>query len=1171
SGSIPLGEPIANTGIYLVGGFEPAPAGAPGELYIGGEGLARGYLGRPDLTAERFVPDAFSGRPGARLYRTGDLVRRRQALEFLGRADNQVKIRGFRIELGEIESVLGRLVRECAVVVRDERLVAYVALQDVDVEAVRGELRRKLPEYMVPSAFVVLPSLPLTPNGKVDRRALPDPAGERRQVSRPAERSAVEELVAGLWSAILGVPDVAPHESFFDLGGHSLLATRMVSRARAVLGVELPIRAVFEEPTLAGFAALAERALKGDEASVEPPLVRVPRTGALPASSAQQRLWFLDQLEPGSFAYNLAGAVRLEGTLDAARLAGALDGIVRRHESLRTRFVEVDGEPRQVIAEPSAFLLPVVDLFSLPAREREGEARRIAAAEARRPYDLGRGPLVRSTLLWLDGREHVLLAGMHHIVSDGWSLGIFLRELGALYRGEALPELAVQYADYAAWQRQRPSGDVMEGQLSWWKWQLSEAPQVIELPLDRPRPAVQSYRGGRMDLALHTDLESVARGLGVTPFMALLAGFATLLHRYGSHPDVVVGTPVANRGRAELEDLIGLFVNTLALRVDLSGDPGFDELARRVRETALGAFAHQEIPFERLVSELRPERDLSHAPVFQVLLAFQNLPDSRLDLEGLALSQVDYESGRTQYDLSLFVYPEARPLARLEYARDLFDATTAQRLLAHLSNLLAGIAEAPGRRLSELPLLVPDERAELLAFGSRTAAEVPSSLLHQLLTETTGEAIAGLEVYLLGRFEQALEPVPPGAPGELYLGGEGLARGYPGRPDLTAERFVPDALSGRPGSRLYRSGGLARRRARDGALELLGRADQRVKVRGFRIEPGEIEAVLSGRPSVRECAVVAREDEPAARSLVAYVALRDGDVEALRGELRRRLPEHMVPSAFVVLPSLPRTPDGEVDRRALPPPAEEQRRTDRAERSAVEELVAGIWCNVLGVPDVAPDDSFFDLGGHSLLATRMMARVRAVLGVDLPMRAVFQEPTLAGFAALARLVWRGDALGAPSLARIPRNGPLPASFAQQRLWFLDKLEPGSFAYNLAGAVRLEGVLDVAALAGAIGGIVRRHEPLRTVFVEVEGEPRQAIQEPAPFDLAVVDLAGLADRDAEAFRIAVAEARRPYDLARGPLVRSTLLRMDGQEHVLLIGMHHIVSDGWSIGIFVRELG
>ena len=1444
-----------------------AGIGEAGEIHLRSRQLARGYLGDEALTAERFRPNPLTASPeaGDRVYRTGDLGRYLPdgGVELIGRADFQVKLRGFRIELGEVEAAVARYpgVRECVVIARedrpgDRRLVGYLVGSFVQGGAApaQGDLRAflgaRLPDYMVPSTFVVLPALPLTRTGKVDRRALPPPA-EEQGADGAVEKSPVEELLAGIWADLLGAADVAPRQSFFELGGHSLLATRMISRVRAVLGVELPLRAIFEAPTLAAFAMLAERARQGDDGAEVPRLVRQPRSGPVPTSFAQQRLWLLDRLEPGSFAYNLAGAVRLEGALDVAALAGALGGIVRRHEALRTVFVDEEGEPRQVILKPVPFPLPVVDMSGLAAADRDSEAVRIAVGEARRSYDLAHGPLVRSALLRLEGREHVLLVGMHHIVSDGWSMGIFVRELGALYRGDAagLPELPVQYADYAAWQRQWLSGEVMEDRLAWWKWQLTGAPQILDLPLDRPRPAVQSYRGGRVNLEMEVRLEPLARKLGVTPFMVLLAGFAALLRRYGGQDDVVVGTTVANRGRAELENLIGFFVNTLAVRVDLSGDPAFDSLANRVREMSLGAFAHQDTPFERLVSELQPERSLSHSPVFQVLLAFQNLPDSRLDLEGLTLSSLEYEAGRTQYDLSLFVYPlpDGGLLARLEYARDLFDAGTAKRLLSHLENLLV---EAPDRRLSELPLLSANERAELLAAGNRTAAEVPERLLHQLFeetaarqpgavavsfegqaltyaelnaranrlahhlrrsgvgpesrvavslerspdlliallgvlkaggayvpldptypadrvawvledsrasllltaldelsgesesnpeplsdpenlayviytsgstgrpkgvavrqrgavnflasmarrpglgpddvllavttvafdisvlelflplslgarvelvgketsadglqlkaklaesgatvmqatpatwrllleagweggpgfkvlcggealspdlarellgrtrelwnvygpTETTvwsavqavsevsgsiplGEAIANTEIYLLGRFELALEPVPAGAPGELYIGGEGLARGYLGRPDLTAERFVPDPFSGRPGARLYRTGDLVRRR-QDGAVEFLGRADHQVKIRGFRVELGEIESVLGGHPAVRECAVVVREER-----LVAYVALQDGGVEAVRDELRRKVPEYMVPSAFVLLPSLPLTPNGKVDRRALPSHTAERHEEDRpAQRSAVEELVAGIWSRVLGVPDVAPHESFFELGGHSLLANRMIARVRAVLGVELPMRAVFEEPTLSGFAALAERARRGDAEGAgvPPLVRVPRSGPLPSAFAQQRLWFLDQLEPGSFAYNLAGAVRLEGSLDVAGMAGALSGIVRRHESLRTVFKEEHGEPLQVIGEPAPLPLPVIDLSGLTAeaRGEVARREAGAEARRPYDLARGPLARFALLRLGGREHVLLVGMHHIVSDGWSMGIFVRELG
>ena len=1423
------------------------------------------------------------------MYRTGDLVRLRTdgELDYLGRLDHQVKVRGFRIELGEVEAALARQpgVESAVVLARedvpgDKRLVAYVIGAAADL---RQALQRELPEHMVPAAFVFLESFPLTPHGKVDRRALPAPLEERPRAEQPGERTPFEELLSGIWCELLGVRHVSPHESFFDLGGHSLLATRMISRVRTVLGVELPMRAVFEEPTLAGFAALAERMRQGDAASV-PPLVRVPRNGPLPTSFSQQRLWFLDQLEPGSSAYNLTGAVRLEGSLDVRALAGALSGIVSRHESLRTTFVNVEGEPWQVIADPAPFPLPVLDLTGLPDALPEDEARRIASSVARIPYDLTRGPLIRSVLLRLGEREHALLVGMHHIVSDGWSMGIFVRELGALYRGLDLPEIYIQYADYAAWQRHWLTGTVMEERIAWWARQLDGAPQVIDLPLDRPRPTVQSYRGGRAVLDIGRDLEerldALSRRLGATPFMILLAGFSTLLRRYGSQDDVVVGTPIANRERAELEGVIGFFANTLALRVELSGDPSLGDLVRRVREVALGAYAHQDVPFERLVDELRPERSLSHAPVFQVVLALQNLPPSEMDLTGLALSPLEFESGRTQFDLALFLTP--RPgqgglQARLDYAQDLFDSATAARLLRHLRRLVEGMTTEGGdlARLSELPLLEEEEREQVLRRWNDTATAYPrnatihslfeeqarrtpealavvgageqltyaeldlraerlaarlseagvrpdeavglcaersgnlisallgilkaggayvpldpsypkerlagmladagarivivqeglegflpetgtiqlplsgllsaegepalrpvthsdqlayvlftsgstgrpkgvavshrnvvrlvretnfarfgpdevflqlapvsfdastleiwgpllnggrlalfppgptdlrqigealeqhgvtmlwltAGLFHQMVeshlqslrpvrqlaaggdvlspahvrrtlgglpgltlingygpTEGTtftcchtmrsvsdlgpgtvpiGRPIANTRVYLL---DAAFQAVPVGVVGQLYAAGDGLARGYAGRADLTAERFVPDPVSGEAGARLYATGDLARWRP-SGEIEFLGRVDAQVKIRGFRIEPAEIEAALSEHPDVETPFVLAREDVQGDRRLVAYVVPvpgRNPEPAVLRSWLETRLPSYMVPSAFVTLSELPLGPTGKVDRRALPAPAERQAERP-VERSPIEELLAGIWTDLLGVSDVAPHESFFELGGHSLLATRMISRIRAVLGVELPLRALFEEPTLAGFAALAERARQGGMEGSmPPLVKVPRGVPLPTSFSQQRLWFLDRLEPGSLAYNLPGAVRLEGPLDVMALTAALNGIVHRHESLRTTFVERDGEPWQVIAEPAPMPLPIFDLASLPAevREEEARRLGAGEARRPYDLAQGPLVRSVLLRLGEREHVLLVGMHHIVSDGWSMGIVVRELG
>jgi acyl carrier protein len=636
----------------------PQPAGVPGELLIGGAGVARGYLGRAGLTAERFIPDPVGGEAGARLYRTGDRARWRAdgTLEFLGRVDAQVKVRGFRIEPGEIEAVLRghESVTECVVVVREDvpgetRLVAYVA-GGVDAEALRAHLRRSLPEYMVPSAFVVLHALPLTPNGKLDRKALPAPELASAEETYVAPRTPVEEVLAGIWAEVLRVDRVGVEESFFELGGHSLLATRVASRVREVFGVEMPLRALFEGPTVAELAGRVEE-MRRAELPVLPPVVPTERDGSpLPLSFAQERLWFIDRLEPGSTVYNIPVARRLGGALHVAALERALGEIVRRHEALRTVFQEMGGSPAQVIAPFGGFALPVEDLSALGEADREAAVEQRVGDEARRAFDLSAGPLFRAALLRLGDEDHVLLLSMHHIVSDAWSMGVLFRELSALYeayregRESPLPELAVQYADYAVWQREQLEGEVLDRQLSYWRERLSGAPELLELPADHPRPPVQTHRGATVPVEFPPELlerlQALGRSEGATLYMTLLSAFQVLLSKYAGSDDVVVGSPVAGRTRGEVEELIGFFVNTLVLRTDLSGDPSFRELLGQVREATLSAYAHQEVPFERLVAELQPERSLSHSPLFQVLFALQNAGDGGAAFPGLSVSGV---------------------------------------------------------------------------------------------------------------------------------------------------------------------------------------------------------------------------------------------------------------------------------------------------------------------------------------------------------------------------------------------------------------------------------------------------------------------------------------------------------------------------------------------------
>ena len=1486
----PIGRPISNVRVYVLDPrFQPQPAGVPGELCVGGGSLARGYLDRPELTAERFVPDPFSPKPGGRLYRTGDRVRHLPdgSIDFLGRVDFQVKVRGFRIELGEVEAALLEhpAVREAAVLARDEprRLIAYVAAYVAAEGALQEELRElltsRLPSYMVPSAFVVLPELPVGAHGKIDRDALPAPEAK---VGSVEPRTPLERRLAGMWSDLLPGGAVGVHDGFFERGGHSLLATRLLARLSRELGVEVPLGRFLQAPTVAELARRVEEA----RGATSEALKREER-GSAPLSFPQRRLWFLEQLEPGTAVYNVPLIWRFSGPLDVPALERSLAEIARRHEILRTVFREVDGEPVQV-ALPGDLELPVIEV-------RESEADQVAREESRRPFDLAAGPLLRPLLLRLGPGEHRLLLNLHHIICDGPSAGVLARELEALYADVPLPELPLQYADFADWQVRHLRGPALEALLAHWRKRLAGVDGLEGLPTDRPRPPVQSYRGDHLVFELQAavlePLEALARGRGCSLFHVLLAGFFAFLQRHTGGAEVAVGTPVANRGRAEMEPLIGFFANTLVLRGDVSGDPGFLELLERVKGEALEAVAHQELPFEALVEALHPQRDLARNPLFQVLFSYREGETESLRLPGLSVEPLDSGTGTAKLDLTLSVSrvrsrASGRLRLRLEYATDLFDRATAERMAARLRTLFAGLAEDPalvsGYRLSELPLLPPEERRLLLEDWNRTAAVVPEGLVHEQIaeqaartpdavavlgrgeswtyaellaraaglashlqrlgvgpdvpvgiqmerspsmvaavlgvlqaggaylpldpaypeerrafmladsgarvvitsleehltggpavsslpdhlayvlytsgstgrpkgvqvthrnvlsffagmdavlgtepgtwmavtslsfdisvlellwtlargfkvvlpdeerplgpqiaehgathlqctpslaqaldgedlrplrklllggealppalaaglaglldgdllnmygpTETTvwsathtveagegpvpiGRPIANTRIYLLDRSGQ---PAPLGVPGELVIGGAGVARGYLARPELTAERFVPDPFES--GARLYRTGDLARWRvlAHDrGELEFLGRLDHQVKIRGHRIELGEVEARLERHPGVLRAVAVARDGQ-----LVAYVVpdLEESIPYAaeLRGWVRSELPEAMVPSLFVHLDALPLTPNGKVDRKALPAPEAPRPAAEAdAPRGLFEERLAAIWCDALGVDGFGRDADFFELGGHSLLVMKVVARVRTLLGVELPPRTVFEAPTLAGLAAriaervlasqgekeigsapaelgvlsdgevrelLDRTVrelggWpglRSRAASGPAFS--PALDPIPLSFAQQRLWFLDRLEPGGSAYNLAGGIRLSGDLAVDALARALAEVVRRHEALRTSFLEV---PSGAAQVVAPasstwIPLPLVDLSGLspADREPALEEAAGSEARRPFDLSRGPLLRCLLVRLGEREHALVLVVHHIVFDGWSFGVLIRELG
>ncbi len=1497
---VPIGLPVANTRIHLVDaeGLE-VPVGVAGELCIGGVQVGRGYLRRPGLTADRFVPDPF-GAPGARLYRTGDLARFLQngEVEYLGRIDHQVKIRGFRIELGEIEAALARQpeVREAVVLARgegaDRALVAYLVPPVTDSTAsgasLRESLRASLPEHMIPAAFVFLDAMPLSPNGKVDRKALSRIEPERAGGGSTAPRTPVEALLAAIWSDLLGVEAVAVEDHFFHLGGHSLMATRLISRLRDAFGVELPLRVPFEAPTLGELAARIESARLGGDRPV-PPLRPAPRLEDPPLSFPQERLWFLDQLDPGSPLYNIPAALRLSGELDRFALERSFQEVVRRHETLRTTFPTRDGRPVQRIAPALDLLLPEVDLSALAAETRGAELRRLAAAEAVRPFDLWAGPLLRVLTLRLGAREHACLFTIHHIVGDAWSLDVVVREVGTLYaafllgESSSLPELPLQYGDFAVWQREWLQGETLEAELAWWRQELAGAPTVLDLPSDRPRPAARTSRGEALPVALPAAglLHAVCRREGVTPFMALLASFQALLHRMTGLEDLLVGTPIAGRARTELEGLIGFFVNTLPLRGRPAGHATFRERLAEARATALGAFAHPDIPLERLVEDLGVERSLAYPPLVQVAFALQNAPGGAVELPGLTIAPIDLAGSTAKFDLTLSLFEAGGRLGGgLEYSADLFDRATMQRLLGHFGVLLDAALGDPGRTLADLPVLEESARHQILAewndyrsafpergvpelfeeqadlrpeavaavFGeeSLTYAELdrhanrlanflsslgvglgtpvaiylerslemvvstlavlkaggayvpldtsypeerlafmledvgapvlitreewlglfagarveavcvdryapvlarmsaerprmeipaqalayviytsgstgrpkgvavphraivrlvrdtnyvalgpddviaqasntsfdaatfeiwgallnggrlvgvtketmlsPADLAAQIRREGIGvlflttalfnqvareapEAFAPLQWVLFGGelvdparvrsllhsgpperllhvygptesttyaswhlvdavpegavtvpigqplgnttllvLDRSLRPVPPGWSGELYVGGDGLAWGYAHRPELTAERFVPDPFA-EHGERLYRTGDLVRRRA-DGAIEFLGRADFQVKIRGFRIELGEVESALVALPGVRDAAVLVT-GEGSEKRLVAYVAMPSpsgpDQLPDLRGALAGRLPSFMIPSAIVVLDALPLNPNGKVDRKALariePPAAEEREAGYVAPRTPAEELLAGIWSELLAVGRVGAEDSFFDLGGHSLLATRLVSLVRERFAVELPLRTVFEAPSLAGMALAVEQAQGGmEAPPIVPLSPVQRGERPHLSFAQERLWFLDRMEPGGALYSMPGAVRLNGRLDIAALERALREIVHRHEALRTTFDQREGTPFQVVAPEMRLPLPLLDLTALprAEREAETLRHLWIEAARPFDLAQGPLLRVLLLRLDSDQWGLLFNFHHIVSDGWSVEVFIREL-
>ncbi|MGA9871438.1 MAG: amino acid adenylation domain-containing protein [Rhodococcus sp. (in: high G+C Gram-positive bacteria)] len=1496
--SVPIGRPVFNTRVYVLDDrLRPVPTGVAGELYLGGVQLARGYAARPELTADRFVANPFDNN-GTRLYRTGDVARWNSSgeLEYIGRSDFQVKLRGLRIELGEIENALltHPAVSQAAVMVRGDRLVAYViapAGVGIDVSSVKEHVAQSLPEYMVPPALLVLDAFPTGPTGKLNRRALPAPMFEAVEFHAPA--TGTERIVAGVFADLLGLARVGRDDDFFALGGNSLIATQVTARIGALVDAQVPVRTLFDATTVAGLAARVENTV-GTGGRI--PLTAGSRPTHIPLSLAQQRMWFLDRFEPNSAAYNIPVVVRLNGQLDVSALTQAVDDVRERHESLRTIYPEIDGVGHQVI-------LPLVDSPSLfdVVGCTESEARQLIRELVMGGFVLATSAPFRARLYRIADSESILAVVVHHIAADGFSAGPLVKDLVEAYsarKSGSAPSwepLPVQYADYAVWQRtilgdENEDRSLARRQIDFWTNTLDGIAEQIDLPTDRPRPTVPSERGGLHSFDIgpdtHRGIVELGLQLGCTPFMIVHAAFALLLARLSDTDDVTIGTPIAGRGEPALDDLIGMFVNTLVLRTPVRDGATFAALLASVREVDLDAFANADIPFERLVEILDPPRSTARQPLFQVMLAFQNLERSAVEMPGVGAAGMELETGLSKFDLYLTISEQfdrsGRPqgmLGQFLYLTDLFDDDTIRAMSARFLRVLDAVVADREVVVGDIDLLVdnewqsvmhewsgaadawvpepqnvtngllldryrqqvltapdavavvfgddeltygefdaqvstlaqalmsrgvglesavavvstrsvemlvgiyavlasgaayvpidpaqPPERirhvlrtasasvvlstsreqlaldgyavididvvarewandapAASIAIDERAARPTPDAAAYVLFTSgstgqpkgvivshraivhrlnwmqaeyglrrddvvvqktpltfdvsvwelfwplqigatlvlaapdghrdptyladlfrrrsvtvahfvpsmlavfvaepaargvdslrrvfASGEALpastaGGLAALLpgvrlanlygpteaavdvtfheysahdtvgmpIGRpvpgngvhvLDGRLRPVPPGVVGELYLSGVQLARAYASRADLTAERFVAHPF-GRDGERAYRTGDVVRWN-RHGELEYVGRRDFQIKLRGQRIELGEVEAALTAHPTVAQAAVVLRTDPTAGDTLVGYVVpeatatVEPADVRRLAAT---RVPDYMVPTSIVVLAALPVGPSGKLDRRALPDPVYRVK-TFRPPSTPVEELVAGVYAELLDVPKVGLDDDFFLLGGNSLIATRVVARLGALLDTVVPLRTLFEASVVESLAA--RIETGGHRAGRPAItARRNPDAPIPLSLAQQRMWFLNRLDPDSAAHNVPVAIRLGGELDVPAFERAFHDVIDRHDILRTVYPDIDGTGYQVVEPAATNPVVLRHAEVTADQVVEAV---LAETNLGFDVTRNVPIRAVLLRESAQAHMLILVAHHISVDGFSIGPLTRDL-
>lgn len=1514
---IPIGKSLGeNISVYVLDEtLKIVPPETPGEIYIGGAAVARGYLNRPELTAQKFIQAPFN--PLERLYKTGDLGRYLADgnLEYLERIDHQVKINGFRVELGEIETVLlqHHQVAQTVVIDREDtlgnkRLVAYLVPHSTEENltvTLQQFLNNKLPGYMIPGTFVVLNELPLSPNGKIDRQALPIPDydGNERQTPFIAPRNQQEEKLAKIWHQVFGLEKIGVNDNFFHLGGHSLIATQILSRIRDIFEIEVSFKKLLENPTIGDLSQTITEQQQDKKTTSFKTIKPIARDGYLPVSFAQERVYFIEQLAPSITAYQFQDSLRIKGFLDVSILEKSISEILRRHEIFRTTFPSVAGKLVQVIHPPEPVTIPIIDLQNISKDKQEESVEKLTEQAIQKPFDISQLPLIHWTLLKLNEQEWVLIHVEHHMVHDGWSFNLFLKELVALYQAfsqgkpSPLSEPSLQFVDFAHWQREWTKTEEATAQLNYWHQKLAGSPPLLELPYDRPRSTEQTYQGGMVRMELPLDvcktLRSLGRQEGVTLFMSMFAVFVAQIYRYTGQEDICVGSGVANRRLRETEGLIGMIVNNIVLRTDVSGNPTFKQLLEQVRQVTLEGYANEDLPFDKVVEVLKPVRHLSYNPLFQVMFSFHDaqLPD--LNLSGLSIKLNEAVSNKSaKFDLDIVVIPrseqrvgrnstsetkgiETEGITMVwEYNTDLFDESTINRMVEDYQTLLQGILANPNQKLSQYSLLTEQQKHQLLVEWNNTQAEYPKvNGIHQLFeeqvkktpeaiavlfedkylsyqqlneqanqlahylktlgvkpddlvgiflerslemfigllgilkaggaylpldptypedrlaymvndaqvsivvtlekwanlktqqalqwvcldsqkdtiaqessqnpelllneknlayviytsgstgqpkgvliehqslinftqsaikkyeitaqdtvlqfasinfdaaaeeiypclscggtlvlrteemmksvsafiqesekkevtiwdlptaywhllvseiiqenlrlppslrlvilggervlpervkmwqeyvgqypqlvnsygpTESTvvstlhyleespisqpeipiGKPIDNVQVYIL---DQYLQSMPIGVPGELHIGGLGIARGYLNQPELTVEKFIDNPF--KTGEKLYKTGDLVRYKF-NGNLEFLGRIDSQVKIRGFRIELTEIETVLNQYSSIKQSVVIAREDSPGIKRLVAYLVgnKHENKIEEIRYYLKQKLPPYMVPSAFVFLEEIPITPNGKVDHRALPIPETTYSLASEfaTPKNHIEERLTTIWAEVLRLEKVSIHDNFFELGGDSIISIQMISKANQ-MGLQLSPKQLFQYQTIA---ELATVVGTDQQIKANQELV---TGVIPLTPIQH--WLFEQDLPDVNYFNQSALIEVPATVNPEPLKQVIQALLNHHDALRLHYLQEDENLTQisdSTKEAIPLE--VIDLSQLSpDQQKTAIIAKDEETQRSLNLATGDIVKVVLFNLGNEQpSQLLIVIHHLAIDGISWRILLEDL-